>query len=85
MIHSNLALTLGTRLGVYEVTAPMGEGGMGQVRSNYDDSVQDREAYHFRAPTSIRRHEAFQLFMPGSKDSRNHARALAGAGMGSTQ
>jgi len=26
-----LALTLGTRLGVYEVTAPIGEGGMGQV------------------------------------------------------
>src|SRR5438445_9709562 len=26
-----LALTTGTRLGVYEVTAPIGEGGMGQV------------------------------------------------------
>jgi TolB-like protein len=26
-----LALTLGTRLGVYDVTAPIGEGGMGQV------------------------------------------------------
>jgi Tol biopolymer transport system component len=26
-----LALTLGTRLGVYEITAPIGEGGMGQV------------------------------------------------------
>jgi serine/threonine protein kinase len=26
-----LALTPGTRLGVYEVTAPIGEGGMGQV------------------------------------------------------
>jgi serine/threonine protein kinase len=26
-----LALTLGTRLGAYEVTAAIGEGGMGQV------------------------------------------------------
>jgi hypothetical protein len=26
-----LSLTLGTRLGVYEITAPIGEGGMGQV------------------------------------------------------
>lgn len=31
MIHDSLALTPGTRLGVYEVTAQIGEGGMGQV------------------------------------------------------
>src|SRR5258707_14642279 len=32
IIHSKrLALTSGTRLGAYEVTAPIGEGGMGQV------------------------------------------------------
>ena len=28
---SHLSLTPGTRLGVYEVTAQIGEGGMGQV------------------------------------------------------
>jgi hypothetical protein len=28
---STLSLTPGTRLGVYEVAAPIGEGGMGQV------------------------------------------------------
>ena len=31
IISLPLALTPGTRLGVYEVTAPIGEGGMGQV------------------------------------------------------
>jgi serine/threonine protein kinase len=29
--HATLALTPGTRLGVYEVSAPIGKGGMGQV------------------------------------------------------
>jgi Tol biopolymer transport system component len=34
-----LALTLGTRLGVYEVTAPIGEGGMGQVYRARDTTL----------------------------------------------
>jgi serine/threonine protein kinase len=37
-----LALTLGTRLGVYEVTAPIGDGGMGQVFRARDTKL-DRE------------------------------------------
>ncbi len=31
MITRRLALPTGSRLGVYQVTAPIGEGGMGQV------------------------------------------------------
>jgi serine/threonine protein kinase len=34
-----LALTLGTRLGVYEVTAQIGEGGMGQVYRAHDTKL----------------------------------------------
>ena len=39
IIHSNLALTPGTRLGVYDVIAPIGEGGMGQVYRATDTTL----------------------------------------------
>jgi serine/threonine protein kinase len=35
-----LALTSGTRLGVYEVTAQIGEGGMGQVYRATDTKLK---------------------------------------------
>jgi serine/threonine protein kinase len=43
-IISNLSLTPGTRLGVYEVTAQIGEGGMGQVFRATDTKLKRQVA-----------------------------------------
>ena len=37
-----MSLTLGTRLGIYEVTAKIGEGGMGEVHQARDTTL-DRD------------------------------------------
>ena len=43
-IISHLALTPGTRVGVYEVTAQIGEGGMGQVYRAHDSKLNRQVA-----------------------------------------
>ena len=39
ILTAQLALTSGTRLGVYEISAPIGEGGMGQVYRATDTAL----------------------------------------------
>ena len=46
-----LALTPGTRLGVYEVTALLGEGGMGQVYRATDTKLKRQVAIKILAPS----------------------------------
>jgi serine/threonine protein kinase len=46
-----LALTPGTRLGVYEVTARIGEGGMGQVFRATDTTLKRQVAIKILPPS----------------------------------
>ena len=44
IIHHNLTLSAGTRLGVYEIIAQIGEGGMGQVYRATDTKLKRQVA-----------------------------------------
>jgi eukaryotic-like serine/threonine-protein kinase len=46
-----LALALGTHLGVYEVTAPIGEGRMGQVYRATDSKLKRQVAIKVLPPS----------------------------------
>jgi serine/threonine protein kinase len=46
-----LALTPGTRLGVYEVTAPIGAGGMGEVYRATDTKLKRQVAIKLLPPS----------------------------------
>ena len=54
ILTANLALTPGTRLGVYEVTAQIGEGGMGQVYRATDTKLKRQVAIKILPPAFAR-------------------------------
>src|SRR5688572_22673811 len=53
IIHSSLPLTAGTRLGPYQVTAQIGEGGMGQVYQATDTRLKRQVAIKVLPPSVV--------------------------------
>ena len=62
IIASLLALTPGTRLGVYEVTALLGEGGMGQVYRATDTKLKRQVAIKILPPSVAADHDRLARF-----------------------
>jgi serine/threonine protein kinase len=61
-IISHLPLTPGTRLGVYEVTAQIGEGGMGQVYRATDTTLKRQVAIKILPPSLAANHDRLARF-----------------------
>ena len=57
-----MALTPGTRLGVYEITAQIGEGGMGQVYRATDTKLKRQVAIKILPPTLAADHDRLARF-----------------------
>jgi serine/threonine protein kinase len=62
LIISNLSLIPGTRLGVYEVIAPIGEGGMGQVFRATDTKLKRQVAIKILPPSLAADHHRLARF-----------------------
>ena len=69
-IISDLALTPGTRLGVYEVTAQIGEGGMGQVYRATDTKLKRQVAIKILPPSVAADPDRLGAFSARSRSAR---------------
>jgi serine/threonine protein kinase len=57
-----LAITPGTRLGVYDITAQIGEGGMGQVYRAIDTKLKRQVAMKILPPSLAADHDRLARF-----------------------
>jgi len=62
IIHSDLTLTSGSRLGAYEITAQIGEGGMGQVFRATDTKLKRQVAIKILPPSVAADHDRLARF-----------------------
>src|SRR4029079_15992658 len=62
ILSHRLALTPGTRLGVYEITAQIGEGGMGQVYRATDTRLKRQVAIKILPPSLAADHDRLARF-----------------------
>jgi serine/threonine protein kinase len=78
-----LALTPGTRLGVYEVTAQIGEGGMGQVYRATDTKLKRQVAIKILPPSLAADHDRLARFQREAEvlGALNHPRIDANYGL----
>jgi serine/threonine protein kinase len=79
IITKRLALTPGTRLGVYEVTAPIGAGGMGQVYRAIDTKLKRQVAIKILPPSLAADHDRIARFQREAEvlASLNHPNIVA--------
>src|SRR4029079_5555492 len=62
ILSASLTLTPGTRLGVYEITAQIGEGGMGQVYRATDTRLKRQVAIKILPPSLAADHDRLARF-----------------------
>jgi eukaryotic-like serine/threonine-protein kinase len=73
-----LAFVPGTRLGPYEIVAPLGSGGMGEVYRARDTKLSRDVAIKVLPDTLAHDHERLARFEP-PRDSRGRASSIARA------